>query len=445
MKITVQVESRGTSVNESAVVRLTHSGLDKPVMLDLEMSPLFDLARNVPTMGTDFLFISSVVYAIDKMVSREMCAEDCWTRDLSVTIPVKHFAVWHPLEEEWSDCVSFLTGDRWRISFCQGTRKIAQRNTRKRRKPRTMAGNAVSLLSGGLDSFIGAIDWLAGNSKGKLVLVGHHDRHVKGPMRDQTRLFNALNAQFPNRPSLVQARAGVLDASAEVSFRSRSLIFLGFGVYVAELLGPDTPVIIPENGPIALNIPLSPSRRGSCSTRTVHPRFINSINEILRLAGLRHTVSNPYAFKTKGEMVHECRVPQLLATTQQFSVSCAKSGHTYHWTNRKAGACGRCVPCLFRRAALSTSDLDTQPYGFDVLDPSFPDRQYGDDFRALLAFLKRNPGKEVIAQELVCNGPVSRGDLTASVDVVLRMMDEVREWIARSGSTRVKKLVGIAP
>ena len=443
MNITVGVNPPKTRQDETSLVLLTCDGIETPLTLDLQLTPFLNVSRQVPALAMDFLFIASIVYAIDKIVSRDRCAEDCWTRELKVAIPVKHPDRWTPVAKQLSSCISFLTGDRWTMSFLASPRKVEHPNSRRRRTCVAFEGTAVSLLSGGLDSFIGAVDWLADHPDDRLVLIAHHDRHVKGPMADQSNICEALKVHFPGRFGMIQVRVGVSEDTAETSFRSRSLIFLALGTYAAELLGNGTPVIIPENGPIAFNIPLSPSRRSSCSTRTVHPRFIQAMNDILHSVGLNHPIVNPYAYKTKGEMVAECRVPSLIRSTHAMTVSCAKSGHTYWWHNRQAGACGRCVPCLFRRAALSIAGMDTQPYGFDVLSDGMNIETYGVDFCTLLAFLHRNPTEKAIAQALITNGPIPLSDLQRSVSVIVRMMAEVRKWLSTSGSTRVKKMAGI--
>ena len=43
--------------------------------------------------------------------------------------------------------------------------------------------------------------------------------------------------------------------------------------------------------------------------------------------------------------------------------SCGKAGRKQHWVNKKARACGVCVPCLLRRAALHTAGIDNGVYG----------------------------------------------------------------------------------
>ena len=87
---------------------------------------------------------------------------------------------------------------------------------------------------------------------------------------------------------------GLSSGSLDTNFLSRSLLFIALGCYFAEILGEGTPVLVPENGPIALNFPLTPARRGSCSTRTAHPYFLGALNEILEKVGIPSPVYNPY-------------------------------------------------------------------------------------------------------------------------------------------------------
>jgi 7-cyano-7-deazaguanine synthase in queuosine biosynthesis len=390
----------------------------------------------------DFLFISSVVYGIDKLVSRKT-AYDHWTRSLTVNIPIWKPEPWVALAAGFSECISFLTGDEWRISFSQAMREIPQRDLKRRRNYRLLSADAVSLFSGGLDSLIGAIDWLSSTEEQSLHLVGHHDVAVKGPMSDQTKLYQALRSQYRDRVGILQTRIGLVEKGDEISFRSRSLIFLALAAYVAEIIGVTTPVYMPENGPISLNPPLNPSRRGSCSTRTAHPHFFATLQEIWTEVGLDHPIENPYRFKTKGEIVSECRDQDLLELCYHDSVSCAKSGHTVHWENPTAGACGRCVPCLFRRASLHTVNLDNQVYGYDVLSEAMNEERLGDDLRALLAFLRRDPSQDEIAQMLTANGPVPFDDLDEYSALIGRMKAELADWIRAKGPDFVKRKAGL--
>jgi hypothetical protein len=116
---------------------------------------------------------------------------------------------------------------------------------------------------------------------------------------------------------------------------------------------------VPENGLIALNVPLDPLRLGAFSTRTTHPFYIARWNELLNILGISGRIENPYWDKTKGEMAAGCRNPALLAKLAPKSLSCA-SPTKGRWLGLGTGHCGFCLPCLIRRAALlGTGDTTT--------------------------------------------------------------------------------------
>ena len=113
-------------------------------------------------------------------------------------------------------------------------------------------------------------------------------------------LIKELKKYYKNRISSVQVRIGQSPSGGEVTFRSRSIIFIGLGIYTASLAGKNIDMIIPENGNIALNVQLTPSRRGSCSTRTAHPFLLTSIDQVLDNIGFENRITNFLGLKTKG-------------------------------------------------------------------------------------------------------------------------------------------------
>jgi hypothetical protein len=440
MKVDVSIDATATTSGEISKVDLVADG--RTAALDIDMEPFFSRTATVPQECMDFLFTASIVYGIDKFIGRARFF-DQWTRDISVIIPVSDASRWNSVADLASECVSFLTGDEWVISFSEATRPIDQRRERKRWKEDPLTGDSVSLFSGGLDSLIGAIDFLAEDQTKRLLLVGHHDGAVGGPMADQGRLYKRLCTNYTGRIDILQPRVGIKPSGEEISFRSRSLVFLALGIYAAELLGEKVPVYIPENGPIALNPPLTPSRRGSCSTRTAHPHFLEMLGKICSGVGIHHPVENRYRFKTKGEMVAGCGNPILLEQAYRDSVSCAKSGHTVWWRNKNATSCGRCVPCLFRRASLHPSKLDNENFGFDVLAAAMANAERGDDFRSLISFLRRDATDEEIADLLISNGPVPFSDVSDYILLIQRMKKEVRKWIEEKSESGVLEKVGL--
>jgi hypothetical protein len=136
----------------------------------------------------------------------------------------------------------------------------------------------------------------------------------------------------------------------ETSQRSRSLIFLAFGVLGATSLaryydGDVLTLYVCENGFIAVNPALTAARVGSLSTRTAHPVFLKNVQGLLNAAGLRVRIENPYQQETKGEMLANCADQDFLKANAAISTSC---GRFQRFGYRQ---CGRCIPCQIRRAA----------------------------------------------------------------------------------------------
>lgn len=444
MNIQISIHPPHRSRPEFANVKLICKEAKRKTRLDLEFAPIAGVCGMLSHNVLDFLFLACLVYTIDKLVPREL-AMDRWTRSFEMSVPVASPTTWNQLSGKLETCLSFLTGDQWHLHFS------------KRRKPLTYVENdeyeidegltrqrfkAVSLFSGGLDSLIGVIDWLESNRRGKLLLVGHHDRNVPGPLSDQKRLFKHLTRKYRHRISLMPVCVGQVPAGDEITFRSRSLVFIALGMCAAHSLESNTPLLVPENGTIALNVPLTASRRGSCSTRTAHPFFLNSLREILSELGIENPILNPLGFKTKGESVEQCLNQDILRETAPLSVSCAKRGHKSSWKNHHARECGRCMPCIYRRAALHKVGLDTEQYGTDIckgdvdLDSS---AESTVDFRACFSFAQGKLTQKQIMLRLLSAGHLDVQLLPQYADIVNRSMKEIRKLLQSKGSRQVRE------
>jgi hypothetical protein len=134
-----------------------------------------------------------------------------------------------------------------------------------------------------------------------------------------------------------------------------------------------------ENGLIALNPPLTPARVGSLSTRTTHPVVLARFQSLLSNLGLRVNVLNPYEAKTKGEMLSECKDQAFLQKLATQSTSCGRFKY-YGYKH-----CGRCVPCLVRRAAFEKwKSSDGTVYRFADLGRDDEDHAGFDDVRSTM-------------------------------------------------------------
>src|SRR5438132_327804 len=111
----------------------------------------------VPTeTAADLAVLAAAVTAADTRISRAQDSQDTWTREIDLYLPVQEPARWNAAAGLIERTLKFLTGDHWRLIFRARHRDYRQIVTRPPRvRP---AVTSVCLFSGGLDSFIGAID-----------------------------------------------------------------------------------------------------------------------------------------------------------------------------------------------------------------------------------------------------------------------------------------------
>ena len=209
-------------------------------------------------------------------------------------------------------------------------------------------------------------------------------------------------------------------------------MFFAIAAIVAEALGTD--IVNPENGSVSLNYPLSDSRRSACSTRTTHPIMVNQFNNLLLCLGVKTRAHNPYEFQTKGEMVHGCKDLSTLIKIVPQSNSCGKrSQHQFMLDNHFASHCGRCMPCMYRRASLLGYE-DHTTYGIEPLT-LYHNRKgkLSNDFFAMLNFLRKDLNKKDIAEELKIIGFGNFPNLEQYVELVVRTREELKAFLVNKG------------
>ena len=143
----------------------------------------------------------------------------------------------------------------------------------------------------------------------------------------------------------------VRGSTGENITRGRSFLFFALGVFAGTGLDGQFTLKVPENGLIAINVPLDPLRLGALSTRTTHPFYIARWNDALTALGIDGRIENPYWDKTKGEMAAACANRALLTRLTPTSLSCAAPTKG-RWQGLGMQHCGYCLPCLIRRASL---------------------------------------------------------------------------------------------
>lgn len=328
----------------------------------------------------DALSLSLAVNAADLAVQRSS-SPDGWTRNLELQVAVCDPDFWNEQRELVERQLKFLTTDIWRVSFVGDG--LLPAPPRARTVP---TEDSVALLSGGMDSLVGALD-LTGRDglrpfAASQVAIG--DKHIQADFA--RRIGNGL------RHLQLNHNINAPDQT-ERSQRARSLIFLAYGVLAATTLdrhidGQTVPLYVSENGFISINPPLTAARIGSLSTRTTNPVFIGLFQELLNTAGLRVRVENPYQHHTKGEMLAQCADQPFLQHHAHLATSCSRYGR-YNYIH-----CGRCVPCIVRRAAFHHWGYhDRTDYKFRDLSRDNDDNARFDDVRsAAMAVLQVRSG-----------------------------------------------------
>lgn len=222
-------------------------------------------------------------YQADKGIRRGQ--GDLWTRHFSMLIPVRQHEVWTNLGPQLSGTLFELTGDKFDFYFvAKGIDEESASPTKspertKEGSDEKSASDCVCLFSGGLDGFAG-VNELAGRRR-RPILVSHYINNLKPIQYD---LVQALGAAFDHKFEHLQFRVGPrnIEEKTKRSFvtventqRSRSFLFLAMAAIVAFERKADE-LFICENGVLAINLPLTPSRLGSRSTRSTHPHTSSS-------------------------------------------------------------------------------------------------------------------------------------------------------------------------
>jgi 7-cyano-7-deazaguanine synthase in queuosine biosynthesis len=382
----------------------------------------------------DLLHLALGVYTTDQIISRENQGFQGWSRHFKLFIPVSEIEKWNSCRKSIEELLSFLSGDKWEITFRQKQWKQEKLNLSTNTNPDNI--QKVSLFSGGMDSFIGALDLLEG--KNKTAFVSHYKRGSESSV--QTKLYKELlknygRGSFTSIQFFVQPNQKHKDTSKESSSRARSFLFMCLGLGVANSLGQDVDFVIPENGLISLNVPLTGTRLSSHSTRTTHPFYIKLFKEIVYTLGLKNPIRNPYQFLTKGEMMIQCKNQTLLKSLSPKTLSCSHSEHSRYAGLSPGIHCGYCVPCLIRQASEKKSKITGTQYVHDIIKtPPGQTTQSGSDIRAFKLALERMDGKseQSIMFDVLSSGPVPFDDekeLIKYVEVYKRGMKEVQKFL----------------
>jgi len=401
---------------------------------------LADLGLRPQEPAIDLVILAALVFGADTRIPRGSEAQDGWTREIEIKIPVADVLLWNSVKSTMERALKFLTGDLWYLEF--RPRLKCNVSLAPVVQSHLAQFSCVSLFSGGLDSYIGAADLLCrGESP---LFVSHYLSHTSS---NQKVCLENLKARFPNasaeffrarigfRSDMIPSLANDPGYEGERTERSRSFLFFGLAALAASSLNKAVPVYLPENGLIALNVPLDRLRVGALSTRTTHPFFVARFNEVVSMLGIRANFVNPYRFKTKGEMARECADAEFISQTAKDTISCSSPGKG-RYKGEPPGHCGHCMPCLIRRAALlSAFGKDSTPYRLSKLRGKLNSKEASGahirSFQIALEKMKSSPRYASIAVGIP--GPLTDcpDEIPELITVYKRGMHEVGELLKK--------------
>jgi len=338
--------------------------LEWPILPGRTTSVVSDLGWNLTPLGgvnagvCDLVHVAVAAYIADRRTARGAR----FGRDLSIHVSVLSEAWTSDLIDKVEALLGWLTGDHWTLT----TEAAPEIDLPVAGELSGGAVGPVSLLSGGLDSFMGAI-YL--HSQGEHPLFFGHKDTATSIQSAQSTIGQWLAGSYTPVPSYTRLVLHQGTKRIEKSSRSRSLLFLALGIATATSVGASI-LLVPENGYTGINLPLRPNRGGALSTRSTHPETFHRVTSILKHLDIPVSIRNPFEWLTKGEAMQRVRdsnPPAGWITTAGTTMSCSKLDGNWYGGSPNLN-CGLCVPCMVRRATFLKAQIpDSSRYLFSEL------------------------------------------------------------------------------
>jgi 7-cyano-7-deazaguanine synthase in queuosine biosynthesis len=402
-------------------------------MSEQRMRTLTHPAPAPPEWAQDLWDVVIGAYLSDRLAPRKK-ADDRWTRHISLALPVTDVSRWtDECQTLLADLLQTATGDRWHLEFRQWRRTRTIDDTDLYRDDATTHADQVALFSGGLDSTAYAAT--AAREGVNAILVSFSLQKLAAFQNeiysDIARLGSGPRLRTVDKlPMEVNPLKGRKRRSLEPSSRSRGLLFIATAVYLAAAYRAPR-AVVPENGQLAINPPLSPARMASCSTRSVHPWVLEQINRLIRLLGGSVEVVNPLLSLTKGDVCGLAQEAGLSAKALFDTISC---GHPpFLYDDPLPLHCGLCVACLLRRSGLHTA------LGYDNTRYEFADLRSAPTKRLLnVAALARWSTTPYGMRDLLGDQPLPPdSDFIPLLEVLERGRSEISLWLASLVGDRI--------
>ncbi len=334
--------------------------------------------RELPTPLADLVDIASAIYAADIGLPRGR--QEQWVRHIHMLLPVRDPAFWQAHADALGYLLYVLTRDNYVFEFV--AREEEEEACAVRGEKASFAADCVCLLSGGVDSFAGAVMLLHTGRRPVFVCHQSGNPTVRAAQHYVLQSLQGLAAgQFVSATVRLQVRgrSGHFPepAQREPSQRARGFLFMSLALAAAAGLGVAEAYMY-ENGILTLAVPLSSARIGGLSTRSTHPKVMALMNRLAADMGAGAELLNPFMYQTKAEIIRDILRPRMSPSVIPKTESCWAAG-------RASRPCGGCVACLIRRLAMLAAGLPDEAYEIDVL--ADPQRYRGTEAYANLVDL----------------------------------------------------------
>lgn len=293
----------------------------------------------------DMLVVAAAVEFCDRLQRRPTIG---WSRDIHLEIPVHDKTLWESrdVKESLVSALSFLTGDRWNLSFV--SRKVGEMSRTQATLALPNGAKAIVPFSDGMDSR--AVAGLSAIQYGTSIIRVR----LGSKKRDQPRSDGRLQP-FTNIPYRVKFSGRRFSESSNRSRGFKFSMISGIAAYLADV---DT-IIVPESGQGALGPPLIPVVQAYPDYRN-HPRFTGRMEKFFA-ALLGHHISYifPRVWFTKGETLKAFVTNSAERDDWTDTISCwQQNRHVPVEGHRRQ--CGICAACMLRRLSVHAAGL-TEP------------------------------------------------------------------------------------
>jgi len=306
----------------------------------------------------DWLETLTAIFAADMICDRGEGDLD-WDRSIDLFLPARDPDFSASLASQLQDVFGSLTDDRLVLHFVPENDPTEPPRTRSNAFP---SARAVALLSGGMDSFVGALSLVNDSPDSPYLFISHSSSGAASAAQASLRpILRGVSAvsEFP----LFTAEKRQSFPTSEGSQRSRSLVYVGAAATVAAAMGIQD-VFLNENGVLAIHLPMGEARIGSYSTRTASPQLLDDMAAVASAA-----LEQPIRVRNVLLRMTKPDVAKLGADLGQGSalletISCWSAGRTREH-------CGYCAPCMMRRIScelhgIPDADYRNDPFGDEV-------------------------------------------------------------------------------